>query len=481
MRKHWPIIVAIPALAWRVMLAFNGEPLWYDEAFSVVVARLPLERLLTATAGDVHPPLYYLLLKLWLPLFGAAPVEAAARSLSLLLSVIALALFALLLYRLDLPETERRIAWALAAWLPGLSYFSAEARMYALLEALILGAALCLLYVPKRGDRWAAILARYAGGGVLIGLAALTHNVGLIYAPSLAITAALFAWRRGAALDQIGAALLVVTGAAIAVYTPWLPNLLGQLSATTTGGYWVLPPSVGSVAYALYMAITYTVIEVQGLDAALMLVIGALTTWGAVAAWRDNPESVTLPALVIGLAFVASHVAGVGMLLHRLLLPLTFFIVVGWARLLTRLPAAALPVALLLLVGNGLYAGGRNAADYSLWATVDIRPGDIIYANNSAVGPLLVYVPGVASYVAYQAAPMATGLSPQTLAAIGAPMTRLEALDWRRAWYLFFEVPYTTEHERAYKDALIATFNGELVADLGGAEFTHGELWLLQK
>ena len=38
-----------------------AQPTWYDENFTILLARLPLDRLLQATAGDVHPPLWYLI------------------------------------------------------------------------------------------------------------------------------------------------------------------------------------------------------------------------------------------------------------------------------------------------------------------------------------------------------------------------------------------------------------------------------------
>ena len=388
MRKHWPIILAIPGIAWRIMLVFNGEPLWYDEAFSVVVARLPFDRLIAATVGDVHPPLYYLLLKLWSVSAPWLSPEILPRCMSLFYSLIALVLFAVLLNRLMLSATERRIAWTLSAWLPSLTYFSAEARMYALFTVEILGALLCL-WDSRRGGFWAELL-RYGLGGVCIGLACLTHNVGFIYAPVIALSAALYHWRLGAPRGFIWPRLLITTGAAIIVVAPWLAGLAQQLAATTTGGYWVLPPSLGSVAYNVYMALVYTTREIQGLDAALMLIVGAVTTWGAVLQARENPEVVALPVGVIGLAFVASHVAGVGMLLHRLLLPLAFLLLVSWAAVIYRLRAVAVPVALICVLGNALYAPGRGRADYSVWQSVVMQPGDVVYANNSAAAPLLV-------------------------------------------------------------------------------------------
>ena len=50
------------------------------------MSRFPLAELIERTAADVHPPLYYLLLKAWTLVFGDSP--AAMRSLSALFSVL---------------------------------------------------------------------------------------------------------------------------------------------------------------------------------------------------------------------------------------------------------------------------------------------------------------------------------------------------------------------------------------------------------
>ena len=66
----------------RTPLAYFVASLWRDEAFSYLMARLPIHQLLWATAQDANPPLYYLLLKLWMGIFGTS--EIALRSLSLI-------------------------------------------------------------------------------------------------------------------------------------------------------------------------------------------------------------------------------------------------------------------------------------------------------------------------------------------------------------------------------------------------------------
>ncbi|MCA9728999.1 MAG: hypothetical protein KC729_15005, partial [Candidatus Eisenbacteria bacterium] len=71
-------------------LSRNG--LFYDESWSWAFAESPLSRFLPLAVSDVHPPLYYLLLKAWLVVVPTT--ETTLRIPSALLSVAALGLLA---------------------------------------------------------------------------------------------------------------------------------------------------------------------------------------------------------------------------------------------------------------------------------------------------------------------------------------------------------------------------------------------------
>ena len=40
--------------------------IWYDELFSMEFAKRPISELISLTARDVHPPMYYIVLRLFL-------------------------------------------------------------------------------------------------------------------------------------------------------------------------------------------------------------------------------------------------------------------------------------------------------------------------------------------------------------------------------------------------------------------------------
>src|SRR5215467_2509291 len=55
------------------LVAGRGIDLGFDGGLSVALGALPLAGTLDFLAHDVHPPLYYLLLRVWLALAGASP------------------------------------------------------------------------------------------------------------------------------------------------------------------------------------------------------------------------------------------------------------------------------------------------------------------------------------------------------------------------------------------------------------------------
>jgi uncharacterized membrane protein len=118
------------------------QPLWWDEGTSVYFASQPLSDLTAATAADIHPPFYYLLLHFWMLLCGRG--EAALR----LFSVVIGALTIPLLYGVGRRLFDTRTA-LLAALLLALSpfhvYYSQEVRMYALVTLLGLASVYLML------------------------------------------------------------------------------------------------------------------------------------------------------------------------------------------------------------------------------------------------------------------------------------------------------------------------------------------------
>ena len=68
-RHYGPLAIVLLSFALR-LYTLGDANVWWDEAYSVWLARMPLADVLRITAADVHPPLYYALLHGWIRLAG---------------------------------------------------------------------------------------------------------------------------------------------------------------------------------------------------------------------------------------------------------------------------------------------------------------------------------------------------------------------------------------------------------------------------
>mgnify|MGYP000846219403 CR=1 FL=1 len=202
---------------------------WNDEGNTRVLVGRDTATLLRNTAADIHPPGYYLALKVWRALVGES--ELALRGFSALAGVVLVAL----VYRLGRGLAGARAAAAaaaLAAVNPFLIYYSQEARMYALLAAVSAGSFFLFERLWKKGlGDW-----RLASGYCLVTAAGLyTH-----YAFGFVVIAQnLIALLRPAGLGRVQTKSslqsrvirwLSVQAAVLLLYLPWLPNAYRQLT-----------------------------------------------------------------------------------------------------------------------------------------------------------------------------------------------------------------------------------------------------------
>ncbi|MGD2207226.1 MAG: glycosyltransferase family 39 protein, partial [Anaerolineae bacterium] len=141
------VLVMLLALVLR-FYRLDAQSLWYDEGFSIYLARMDLAQITARTAADIQPPLYYYLLHGWMGLLGDG--ERVLRGLSALFGV----LTAPLMYAVALRLFRSRLAGLLAALLVAVSpvhvWYGQEARMYTLLTFLCLLSSYFLLLAMRQ-------------------------------------------------------------------------------------------------------------------------------------------------------------------------------------------------------------------------------------------------------------------------------------------------------------------------------------------
>ncbi|WP_335945135.1 glycosyltransferase family 39 protein [Pseudomonas sp. G166] len=275
------------ALAAVVVLAlvvrFHGitvPAIWYDEAFSVLLARHEPWQIWSLTARDVHPPLYYLVLHYWMVWFGDGVL--AVRSLSAIADVGTV----LLSIKLMSLAATRRATWMAAlllALLPISIRYSQEARMYTLLGFWLMGATVALVCWIKEGER-----KHFAIIYVLLMTAALyTH-----YFAALCVLVHWFYWwwgRPGVSQTMLPVRWWILANAAIVVlFVPWLPHFIDQLS-DRQGLEWI-PPVTAQAVFGLFwqfVMLNGPWAQSLGLRALPLLMV---ISFAVILVWKDNTQ-----------------------------------------------------------------------------------------------------------------------------------------------------------------------------------------------
>ncbi|MBV9194579.1 MAG: glycosyltransferase family 39 protein [Solirubrobacterales bacterium] len=234
---------------------------WVDEGISVGIASHPLLHIPALLRQDGSPPLYYLLLHVWIAARGSTEVSTHELSLVFALLTIPVAYWA------GASLFDRRaglICAVLAAGVPYLTAYAQETRMYSLLALLgvIVAASFVHAFVFRR-RRHLPVFA------ISLALALYTHNWALFLGLVSAITFVVVVFRaprlERAALWRDGA--LAFGGTAL-LYAPWLPTLLYQ--SRHTGAPWDLPPVLWSLTQG-----TYSLVGGRGAAVALLLAGGS--------------------------------------------------------------------------------------------------------------------------------------------------------------------------------------------------------------
>lgn len=218
------------------LLRLEWQPLWWDEGYSVYFATEPLAQMLRLTAQDIHPPLYYALLHLWLVAFGSAS-PLLLRLFSVLIGLLSLPVI-WWLARVFYPARPRLALWTLLllAFSPIHIFYSQEVRMYGL--EMLLGMASTGFFWRLANSEWRIANGELRMGkagvwaGYVIATSALLYTE--YYAALLPLAHGLWAlWRfRGQArrLLPLAAGWMTVALA----YLPWLlyavPELIPYVS-----------------------------------------------------------------------------------------------------------------------------------------------------------------------------------------------------------------------------------------------------------
>ncbi|MCX7682410.1 MAG: glycosyltransferase family 39 protein [Anaerolineae bacterium] len=385
--------------------------LWYDEAYNWWVVQVPLGEMLILNAREVVPPLYYLLLRAWIPLAGAT--EFALHWPSVLLGVLTVACAGRLAGRLTRSRWGALAAMALFAIGTPFLWASREVRMYGPLLAWTLLADVGLLEVfaapsASRRQRWAWSWA----AATLAALYTLTSAAFWLLGQggvAILLLAQADRQRRRSALQCLFLPALVVA----VLYLPWvwIAARMAPLNLTYWHGYMPplyllrislsgltvmehLPPASREAVAGLMLIASFLALAiarprlVAGLYPFLYVAPLALVAWAhqEIPKWAPRHAAPFAPGPFLALAVAWGSVWGIR------------------RRSLRALALLALTAA-TLLNGRFLWEASHNLLANEAYAHEDWRgaahyvqehraPGDVVIISTGSVFPAWLYYAG---------------------------------------------------------------------------------------
>lgn len=268
------VALAAIALVYLVFIfcTISLNSVWFDESFtSLIMRQKSFSSIVYYTALDVHPPLYYLLLKLWTCLFGTSLI--ALRAFSAFCGFWCILLFNRLYKNLYTYVTRRHpagrqmkfnymriIATALFALNPFFLRYCVEARMYIfdvffaiastyILHKLLSNHEVLIGKFPcvvsglnksecKTGPSSNKIVAKYFALWISFGLLNVcgmyTHYFYIFVIVAQLIWIVVFRKQYAINIYTVSTALF-----SFILYIPWIPVVLKQMSAVQIGTFWI--------------------------------------------------------------------------------------------------------------------------------------------------------------------------------------------------------------------------------------------------
>lgn len=220
----WAIILLYAGIC--VTLIFNNN-IWTDEAFTMELLQNPVKGILEGTAGDVHPPLYYLIAKLGQVVFGPS---LQVQKLVVILPVILTMMLGAVKVRKRFGDVTALLFIVMLALMPRTLTYAVQPRMYswALFFITVCGVYIYEVYLENKWQDWVIVTLTAAA-------AAYSHYFALVSAACMyGFFLLICLFQRRDLLKR----WLLMASAAILLYLPWLFVLLKQFSAVSER-YWI--------------------------------------------------------------------------------------------------------------------------------------------------------------------------------------------------------------------------------------------------
>ncbi|MEI6054289.1 MAG: glycosyltransferase family 39 protein [Candidatus Saccharibacteria bacterium] len=298
------LILLLGLAVFTAIALFNitKSSIWFDEAFSAYLIRFDIVNVARYTANDIHPPLYYWLLKSWGFIFGHS--EFALRSMSVFFGGISIAIGYVLASKL-FNKNVARFSLLFMAISPMFIRYSQEMRMYTLAAAISVAATYMLVVALESKKKLPWIVY-----GMLVSLGMWTHYFTAV------VWIAHWIWRADEVRRQSGKGKFLKTffskqwvmayAIAIGFFIPWMKYFILQTSVVQAFGFWI--PAVTPDTLPNFITNIFFYLEVGTVNGwfalGIILAVVFLAILAAKVYKAQNKEQRQSYRLIMAVAFV---------------------------------------------------------------------------------------------------------------------------------------------------------------------------------
>ena len=263
------------------------QSVWFDEAYSITLARSPWRDLFSLTAVDAHPPLYYVLLKIWGSIGGFDELWLRSFSAICLGGTVFLSL---LLSRKCFGRRTAIISAPILILAPFMLRYGFEIRMYSLASLIAVGSTLVMLKMIDGSSKRTWIFY-----GILVAAGMLTMNFMIfVFVAQLIYLIVNYCKTRKARqkTDRIWRQnWFKAFVLSVMIYLPWLPFAEDQIEGGALSGVGTIfgPTQISNILSFLF--VYEPEFWLNRLTAFLVIVATGAAVWLIVKLRRDDKKS----------------------------------------------------------------------------------------------------------------------------------------------------------------------------------------------
>lgn len=249
---------------------YINQTFWYDEAYTIALMKLSFSEIWMITAIDVHPPLYYFMLKIFIGIFGDSLFIMRLFSN---LGVTASCLLGLFPIKRLFGEKVAFSFVLLMVLMPVNQYLGVEIRMYSWAMFFVLASSIYAYETFQKGT-----LLCYSKMLFFTICAAYTHYYGLIAVFVVFLILIIYFLNKRKTIVRLTLFIVIF----LLAYSPWIPIFVSQFY-NVYQSFWIEIPTFKDILLFSYYFFSpkepshpYTIFSIWTMSAGLLIMLSLL-------------------------------------------------------------------------------------------------------------------------------------------------------------------------------------------------------------